>query len=68
MNLTLVNEVITSGLRLGQFLGIYMGVSQKNGYPQIIHLFIGFSIIFTIHFGAFPPFFGNTHIYIYIYV
>ena len=30
-------------------------------YPQIIHLFIGISIIFTIHFGGFPPIFGNTH-------
>ncbi len=22
---------------------------------------MGFSIIFTIHFGVFPPIFGNTH-------
>ena len=33
------------------------------GTPQIIHLFIGFSIIFTIHFGGPPLFiFGNTHL------
>ena len=25
-----------------------------------IHLFIGFSIIFPIHFGFFPPIFGNA--------
>ena len=31
--------------------------------PQIIHLFIGCSIIFTIHFGGkHPPIFGNIHI------
>ena len=29
--------------------------------PQIIHGLIGFSMIFTIHFGGFPPIFGNTH-------
>ena len=30
--------------------------------PQIIHLFIGFgTIIFTIHFGGFPPIFGNIN-------
>ena len=35
-----------------------MGVSKNRGGkpPQIIHLFIGFSIIFTIHFGGFPLF------------
>ena len=48
----------------------YMGVSEKSGFsPQIIHLnrvfhykpfLIGFSIIFTIHFGGFPRIFGNT--------
>ena len=31
----------------------YMGVSKNMGVsPQIIHLFIGFSLIFTIHFGV----------------
>ncbi len=30
-----------------------LGVSKNNGKTtQIIHLFIGFSIIFTIHFGV----------------
>ena len=44
-------------------IGDYRGVSQNKGVypPQIIHLFIGFFIIFTIHFGGFPPIFGNTH-------
>ena len=42
----------------------YMAVSENNGFsPQIIHLLIGFSMIFTIHFGGFPPIFGNTNIY-----
>ena len=42
----------------------YMGVSKNRGiYPQIIHLFIGFSIIFTIHFGV--PLFLETAIYSY---
>ena len=36
-----------------------MGVSKNRGKtPQIIHLFIGFSIIFTIHFGKHPY---NSH-------
>ena len=49
------------------FVMIQVDVSENSGFsPQIIHLFIGFSIIFTIHFGL-PLFFGNTHIYIYIY-
>ncbi len=29
-------------------------------------ILIGVSIIFTIHFGGFPPIFGNIHIEIYI--
>ena len=41
--------------------GLY-GCFQKSWYPHIIHLFMGFSIIFTIHFGVFPPIFGNIHI------
>ncbi len=33
--------------------------TKNNGKTtQIIHLFIGFSIMFTIHFGLFPPIFG----------
>ena len=59
------NELI-----LGLILFHHMGVSKNSGKtPQIIHLFIGFSIIFTIHFGGnTTPIFGNTHPYIYIYV
>ncbi len=30
--------------------------------PPKSSIFIGFSIIFTIHFGGLPPIFGNTHI------
>ena len=38
-----------------------MGVNPKIWEnPQIIHLFIGFSIIFTIHFGV--PLFLETPI------
>ncbi len=43
-----------------------MGVEAKIGVgktPQIIHLFIGFSMIFYHPFWGFSPyFFGNTHI------
>ena len=46
-------------------LSPFFGSFQQYGYPQIIHLFIGFSIIFTIHFGGFPPIFGNTHIWLH---
>ncbi len=40
-----------------------MGVSKNNGKtPQIIHLFIGVSIIFTIHWGVKSPYFWfNIH-------
>ena len=38
-----------------------MGVSKNNGTPKS-SILIGFSLIFTIHFGGFPPIFGNTHI------
>ena len=42
-----------SGVLHGSDLNHYLGVSNNNGnYPQIIHLFIGFSIIFTIHLGG----------------
>ena len=40
-----------------------MGVSKNNGIPKS-SIFIGFSIIFTIHFVFFPPFFGNSHIFV----
>ena len=37
---------------------IILGVSENRGFsPQIIHLLIRFSIIFTIHFGSIYPYF-----------
>ena len=39
----------------------HMGVSENNGTPKS-SILIGFSIIFTIHFGGFPTIFGNIHI------
>ena len=39
----------------------YMGVSKNRGGPPKSSILIGFSIIFTIHFGGFTPIFGNTH-------
>ena len=38
------------------------GCFQKWGGGGKSWIFIGFSIIFTIHFGGFPPIFGNTHL------
>ena len=38
-----------------------IGVSKNRGTPKS-SILIEFSIIFTIHFGGFPPIFGNTHI------
>ena len=53
------------------FLKVYLGVKPKIGVvftPQIIHLFIGFSMIFTIHFGGFTtPIFGLTPIWTVLY-
>ena len=35
-----------------------LAASEIGGFsPQIFHLFIGFSIIFTIHFGGKHPYF-----------
>ena len=45
---------------------IHMGVSKNNGTPKSSSL-IGFSIINHPFWGVFPLFFGNTHIYIYIF-
>ena len=40
----------------------HMGVSKNRGTPKS-SILIGCSIIFTIHFGLFPPYFWfNTHI------
>ena len=36
-----------------------MGVSKNRGGPPKSSILIGFSLIFTIHFGCFPPIFGN---------
>ena len=42
-----------------------MEVSENSGFsPQIIHLFIGFSMIFTIHFGV-PPFLETPILYFF---
>ena len=38
------------------------GCFRKNSGTLKSSILIGFSIIFTIHFGGFPPIFGNTHI------
>ena len=40
-----------------------MDVSENRGFPPKSSILIGFSIIFTIHFGGKPPIFGNTLIY-----
>ena len=39
-----------------------MDVSEKGGIPKS-SILIGFSIIFTIHFGGFPPIFASTPIF-----
>ena len=36
---------------------VFLGVSKNNDTPKSSNLIIGFSIIFTIHFGFFPPYF-----------
>ena len=38
---------------------VYMAVSKNSGTPKS-SILIGFSSIFTIHFGFFPPIFGLT--------
>ena len=43
-----------------------MGVSNNNGTPKS-SILVGFSIIFTIHFGGFPPIFGSTPIYLHFF-
>ena len=45
------------------YLYVYVGVSKNRGTPKS-SILIGFSIIFTIHFGVFPPIFGNTHVHL----
>ena len=40
-----------------------MDVSENSGTPKS-SILIGFSIIKKIHFGGFPPIFGNTHMFL----
>ncbi len=42
-------------------VSLWVEIQKSGKTPQIIHLFIGFSIILTIHFGGFPPIFGTIH-------
>ena len=44
---------------------IHMGVSENSGTPKS-SILIGFSIIFTIHFGVYTIIYGNIHIGILI--
>ena len=45
----------------------YMDVSENSGTPKL-SILIGCSIIFTIHFGGFPPIFGkHLHLPYYRY-
>ena len=42
-----------------EFQVLYVGVSKNRGTTKK-SILIGFSLIFTIHFGGFPPIFGST--------
>ena len=42
-----------------------VGVSENRGIPKS-SISIGFSIIFTIHFGGFPAIFGSTHVFLQV--
>ena len=47
----------------------YMGVSKNRGFYPKSSILIGFSmfsLIFTIHFGGFPPIFGNIQILCFV--
>ncbi len=46
------------------FRYLHVGVSKNRGTPKS-SILIGFSLIFTIHFGGFPPIFGLTPMYIH---
>ena len=41
---------------------LYLGVPKIGGFPPKSSIFIGFSIIFTIHFGVYTPILGSTPI------
>ena len=43
-----------------------VGVSENWGGPPKSSISIGFSIIFTIHFGGFPAIFGSTHVFLQV--
>ena len=52
-------------------MDVFLVVDVRHGsiwvFPKIVvppnhPIVIGFSIIFTIHFGGFPPIFGNIHL------
>ena len=47
---------------------IYMDVSKNRGGPPKSSILIGFSIIFTIHFGGFPLIFGGPSIYVHYWI
>ena len=51
-------------VNLKLYIYIYMGLSINRGTPKS-SILIGFSIIFTIHFGGPTLIFGNTHIMIF---
>ena len=58
-----VTPVQSVGIRSHSIFDRYGCPSKNMGVsPQIIHLFIGFSIMFTIHFGV-VPLFLETSIY-----
>ena len=44
--------------------GLWVALQKYWVSPQIIPFLIGFSIMFTIHFGGFTPIFGVPPIYI----
>ena len=46
------------GHRILAKIRTYLRVSKNNGIPKS-SILIGFSMIFTIHFGGFPPIFGE---------
>ena len=53
-------------LKIPHRVYIYIWLFPKiGGKPLKSSILIRFgTMIFTIHFGGFPPIFGNTHIYI----
>ena len=43
-------------------MGQDLDVSKNSGFPPKSSILIGFSIIFTIHFGGNTTIFGNAHL------